>query len=630
MLNYVGYLLILLPLLGSLFFAGYVLVLTWMGKKINKGLIEWAQMFIFASLALSAGVLFFALLGEDFSFAYVADYTDTLLPWYYKITAFWAGQDGSFLFWIFFISFMGCLWSRCSAYRGLEEANKTYFWLFFFSVQAFFLLILCTISNPFELLSPPLEDGRGLNPLLQHPGMIFHPPVLFLGYAGFTIPACLALSVGLSARNEDWLLRIKNWVIFAWIMLTAGIILGAWWSYMELGWGGYWAWDPVENASLLPWLFASALIHTSLVYRRTKALPKTNIFLCALTLIMCFFATFITRSGLIDSLHAFGQGGLGTPFVVLMLLSLLLATLIASNARFEHLNTLSEPWSKQGAIVILTWLLAVIGLVIIMGSLWPVLSKIWSEHSVGLDAGFYNRVCLPLFALIFVLLLYCPWLAWIKSKQMAWKMGSLTILVLIFALVLWWGGNNHILSLVASAFALGVCVSIPAYFWVNKISVRNKRLLGVYSVHFGLALIALGVAFSGPFKQTQESVLALQESIRIADYTVTYQDSSRISHQGLDIHRAKLLVESGSEKLGYLFPERRFYSKFERPFAEASVMPGLVDEIYATVLGLGRSGDLRLQIRVNPMVNWLWIGGTLLCIMALFTFDFRPGQEKSY
>jgi len=624
MLNYAGYFLILLPLLGSLFFVGYALVCNLLGKKENINLIELAQSLILVSLALSSGILFYALLTGDFSLTYVADYTDSMLPWYYKITAFWAGQDGSFLFWTFFIAFMGWIWSRLSTYNTLEAENKTYFWIFFLSVQAFFLLILCTISNPFALVYPPLEDGSGLNPLLQHPGMIFHPPVLFLGYAGFTVPSCLALAVGMSAKNQDWLPRIRNWVIFSWIMLTAGIILGAWWSYMELGWGGYWAWDPVENASLLPWLFASAFIHTSLLNRRTKALPRTNIFLSAVTLLMCFFATFITRSGLIDSLHAFGQGGLGTPFIVLMLLFLLLAALIAAVAKFENSNSLSEPVSKQGMVVVLTWLLAVIGLVIIMGSLWPVLSKIWSQQSVGLDKGFYNRVCLPLFALIFVLLLYCPWLAWIKTKRIAMKIGSLSVLVLVLAFFLWWGGNNHLLSLIASAFAIAICVSMPAYFLINKISLRNKRLLGVYSVHFGLALIALGVAFSGPFKQMQESVLSVGESMKVAGYTITYKDSSRISHKNMDIQRAKLQVEQDSTELGYLFPERRFYKKFDRPFAEASVMPGLVDEIYATVLGLGRSGELRLQIRVNPMVNWLWIGGTLVCIMALFTFDFRP------
>jgi len=627
MLNYTGYFLILLPLLGSLFFAGYTLVFAWLGKEVRTDLLQRSQSLILISLALAAGILFYALLSGDFSFAYVADYTDSLLPWYYALTAFWAGQDGSFLFWLFFIAFMGWIWSLSSAYKGLEPENRKYFWLFFFCVQAFFLLILSTINNPFEILSPAPEDGSGLNPLLQHPGMIFHPPVLFLGYAGFTVPACLALAVGLSAKNEDWLFRIRNWVIFAWIMLTAGIILGAWWSYMELGWGGYWAWDPVENASLLPWLFASAFIHTSLLNRRIRALPKTNIFLCALTLVMCFFATFITRSGLIDSLHAFGESGLGTPFVVLMLLSLLLAALIAVSARFSNFSTLSDPVSKQGMVVVLSWLLAAIGLVIILGSLWPVLSKIWSQQSIGVDAGFYNRVCLPLFALIFVLMLYCPWLAWIKTKRAAIKIGGLSILALTLGLVLWWGGNNHTLSLVAASFSLAICVSLPAYFLISRVSIRNKRHLGVHSVHIGLALIAMGVAFSGPFKQMHETILSLGESMKISGYTITYEDSSRISHNSLDINRAKLLVEKGSKKLGYLYPERRFYEKFNRPFAEASVMPGLVDEIYATVLGLGKNGELRLQIRINPMVNWLWIGGTLVCIMALFTFDFRPRRS---
>lgn len=628
MLNYCGYVLIVLSLAGSLFGAGYAWMCAWRERELNLDYIEKGQKLIASVLLLASAILLWALLSRDLSFAYVADYTDSVLPWYYALTAFWAGQKGSFLLWTLFVSLISWLWMRSLPYQGLDPENKTYFWIFFLSIQGFFLLMLCSASNPFEMLSPPVQEGNGLNPLLQHPGMIFHPPVLFLGYAGFTVPACLALAVGLTARNLDWLFRIRNWVIFSWIMLTAGIILGAWWSYMELGWGGYWAWDPVENSSLLPWLFASAFLHTSLLNRRTRSLPRTNIFLICSTLIMCFLGTFITRSGVLDSLHAFGESELGTPFLFLILTALILNILISLNVKLDKITPLSGLASKQGSIVILIWLLTAIGLVIILGTFWPVLSEIWSEQAIGVNKSFYNRVCLPLFTLIFLLLLYCPWLGWLKTKRIVKKIGILSVGGLLVACILWLGGNSHGLSLISSALALGVCISIPVYFLINKISIKNKRILGVYSVHFGLALIAVGIAFSGPFKQMQRSILDLGEELKISDYTVAYKNFDHISKSSMDIHRVELLVKKGSKKVGYLYPERRFYKNFERPFAEASVLSGIVDEIYATVLGLGNKGELRLQIRINPMVNWIWIGGILMCTMAFFTLQTRSDSKE--
>ena len=318
-----AYICLLFALLASLILGLKAVWELWSGRKLSVNWQERGQVLCSLLIVVASLVLLWALGKRDFSLAYVADYTDSFLSMFYALTAFWAGQQGSFLFWLLVLSLFGLVWGYSAAYKRISPATKAYFWIFFLAIQAFFLFMLTGVSNPFLQVLPAPQEGSGLNPLLQHPGMIFHPPLLFLGYAGFTIPACLAVASWLAEEKESWLVLGRNWVLVPWIFLTAGIILGSWWSYMELGWGGYWAWDPVENASLIPWLASSAFLHTALLGRQRKSLGRSNVLLMGITLILCFFGTYVVRSGVIDSLHAFGNGGVGAPLLLLMLFSLL-------------------------------------------------------------------------------------------------------------------------------------------------------------------------------------------------------------------------------------------------------------------------------------------------------------------
>ncbi len=284
-------LLLLIALLAALGAGAYACLALLTGKKSVLTLIDKANMSI-AGLVIGASVILtIGLITRDYSFKYIYEYVDNTLPIFYTITAFWAGADGSLLFWVLSIAVMGVIFSKLALFEEFTEKTRLYYWLFFMVLQAFFLLLLTCWSNPFMELVPTPADGHGLNPLLRNPGMIFHPPLLFLGYAGFTSPAALALAAYISGELKSWVSFCRNWNILAWIFLTAGIILGCWWSYMELGWGGYWAWDPVENASLIPWLSASAFMHTAIIQIKRKALQRTNVFLMSLTLLLCVFAT---------------------------------------------------------------------------------------------------------------------------------------------------------------------------------------------------------------------------------------------------------------------------------------------------------------------------------------------------
>lgn len=568
-------------------------------------------------LAVSA-VLLQALVVRDYSYVYVRDYTDNLLPMFYAVTAFWAGQNGSFLFWYLCVAVMGWCMIYTPGYSHLDNRTKVYFWILFFLTEIFFLFALTGPSNPFTKLDPVPADGRGLNPLLQNPGMIFHPPLLFLGYAGYTIPCCLALASRLSGNGREWLDLCRNWNIVAWIFLTAGIILGAWWSYMELGWGGYWAWDPVENASLIPWLAGTGFIHTAIVGRTRKTLLRTNVFMVALTFLLCFFATFVVRSGMIESLHAFGGSRMGIPLLVFLVAGLVLTLYVCLVPRKDDPSAIDDFTSRPGMLFLASWLFLCLAGIVFLGVLWPVISSMWSENPVGLDAGFYNRVCLPLFAVLAFIMSVCPWFS---QKSGIGDKAALGVVLgagagtaaVVFAL-----GYRQPLALFSAVSGVMIAVSVVMVF------VRNKGLRsfmpswGAYGVHLGVALMVVGVAFSGPYKVEAEAVLTKGQSMAVGPYEVRFEEL-RHDHgnPAMDTHAAILTVLRDGREVGRLAPEKRLYASFQQStFAEVSVIPSLGEEIYSTLLGFNEEGAVSLKVSINPLVNWIWIGGTLSCLIA--------------
>lgn len=388
----------LLALLCALGGGGMALLQLWQGRADSLRLIEKAHWVVTGGLLLASALLLHALYWHDFSLQYVASYTDLILPVFYRLTAFWAGQPGSMLFWALAVSLSGSIFACTRACRNLSPATKLWYWTFFYVIMAFFTLILTNWSNPFLMQTPAPADGNGLNPLLQNPGMIFHPPLLFLGYGGFTVPACLALAQALSRRGRcegPWFRLTRPFIILAWLFLTAGIVLGAWWAYMELGWGGYWAWDPVENASLIPWLIGTAALHTLIVEERRGKLGRVNVAMMALTTVSAFFATYLVRSGVIDSVHAFGDGSVGTPLTVFVLAGLAVTFWVACTAPREG-KPLAGLDSREGFLTLVAWVLLALAAIILVATMWPVISKLWTTAPRGLDANFYNRVCLPL------------------------------------------------------------------------------------------------------------------------------------------------------------------------------------------------------------------------------------------
>jgi len=599
------------------------------GASRNPRLAEAIGLVITLLLTAASGILTRALFISDFSVTYVASYTDLALPVFYKLTAFWAGQAGSLLFWAFSVSLCGTIFQLSSSYAHLSAATRHWYWVFYLAVMGFFGLLLCAWSNPFLLSPVTPPDGSGLNPLLQNPGMIFHPPLLFLGYGGFTIPACLALAQALSGTRDrgepSWGVVSRPFTMSAWALLSAGIILGAWWAYMELGWGGYWAWDPVENASLIPWLVATAALHTLIIETRRGKLRAANIFLICLTTLSAFFATYLVRSGVVQSVHAFGSDGVGTPLLLFVLVGTVFCACVARIGRDVRARSLAGLESREGFLVMTAWLLILLAAIILVATMWPVFSS-WFGKSIGLKADFYNRVCMPLFAGLVALLAVCPWLRWDGGLRDR----LLFVLVLgVFAgsmAGLWYFEYRLPTPVLGAAAGTAVLAGMVLLCLKSGVS---RFTLSVCGIHAGVALMAIAIAFSGPYKTEKDLILKAGEKDTVGPYTVTLQKLFVGEGPGFDYLEGQLLVSRDGKKVGILAPQRRIYDKWHSmQFAEASTLFSLGDEIYASLLAVDTQNNVQFRVSLNPFVNWLWIGGALLSLLPFLILGTRRAAQK--
>ena len=591
-------------------------------------LVEKAHWGISLCLLVASACLLHGLYWQDYSLKYVADYTDNVLPLFYRLTAFWAGQPGSMLFWALAVGIMGSIFACTGGYRRLKDTTRLWFWVFFLVIMAFFALLLCVWNNPFIMLDPAPADGNGLNPLLQNPGMIFHPPLLFLGYGGFAVPTCLALAQALSRQPDEtrWFHLTRTITLLAWSFLTAGIVLGMWWAYMELGWGGYWAWDPVENASLIPWLISTAALHTLIVQERRNKLHRVNVALMCLTTISAFFATYLVRSGVVQSVHAFGDGSVGTPLTVFVLGGLLISFWAAFSVPARG-RELAGIVSREGFLVMVCWLLLALSVIILVGTMWPVISLLWTPEPHGLDANFYNRVCVPLGMLIMLLLMVCPWLRWdggLRDASRFWL--ALGAFVASGAAFFFLGYRQPVALLAAAgsvACLAGLLASLP-----TLLGKGGWRAVGAAGLHVGLAVLVLGMAFSGPYKQEYDLLFQNGKGVQQAGaYRVELLEAQQGRAVDHDYLEARLKIYEGDTLLGELKPQRRMYDKFgTMQFSEVDVVPGLGNELYASFLGLDENASVLIRFSVEPLVNWMWIGGTLMCLFPFLML--ARGRKK--
>jgi cytochrome c-type biogenesis protein CcmF len=599
---------------------------------------------VVASLALWKG-----LISHDFNIEYVAAYTSRNLPPYYIVSAFWAGQKGSLLFWAVVLSIFASLAQLLTPRRYSDlmpyVAGVTS------TVVAFFVSVMLFGSNPFERLPFTPADGRGLNPQLQNVGMVIHPPMLYLGYISITIPFAFAVAALLSRRlDTGWIHAIRKWTLVSWLFLSIGITLGMWWAYVELGWGGYWAWDPVENASFLPWLTMTAFLHSVMIQEKRGMLKRWNLGLIVGTFLLSIFGTFITRSGVIASVHSFTQSNVGYFFLGFLVVAAVLSfTLLYT--RWPALQAdvqLESMLSREAAFLFNNLLLVGIAFSVLWGTLFPILSEAVRGTKITVGPPFFNRVNIPLGLLLLALTGIGPLIAWRKASAANLRrqfVGPLASGAVVLTVLLASGVRDlyAVMALALAGFVAGTITqefyrgvrarrrmhgeSAPTAFF--RLIGRNRRRYGGYIVHAGILIYF--VAFAGmAFKVEREATLKPGDSVELRSpfghtYRFTHVGISQYEALNRVVSAATVQVAIDGKPAGLLTSEKRQHvDSFKRPTFEPStevgIRSGLREDLYLVFAGaVDGTEEAVYRFNVNPLVWWVWFGGFVLAFGGIVT-----------
>ena len=635
-------------LLLTLLVSGYAGVVTLLGARrhsstlLASGRNATVLSAVLASVAVSALVAL--LVARDFGVNYVYQHSSSHLPLGYTVSALWAGQEGSLLLWLWLVAGIAVILSlQKRAWSGDQKSLS----VAAVSLTASFLaLVLILASNPFERLPSVPAEGMGLNPLLQNIWMTIHPPILFIGYAAYTVPFALAIAGLVTGEfGSDWLRRVRQWALLAWLFLGAGIVMGGWWAYVELGWGGYWAWDPVENSSLIPWLLGTALLHSLLMQQRQGSVRIWNLWLATGPFLFCIFATFVTRSGIIESVHAFGRSSLGWYFLSFMILSLVLFVVLLHQRRNELVQAQSATaiLSRESGLFFTNLLFTGAALIVLLGTLFPALVELVQGRQAALDASFYQGTVGPVVQIIVLLMGVCPWLAWgVRHSRLRrlWPPLGVGLAVIIVQLIAGFRELSALLSFGVSAFVGISIVSVlcnevasrrqrtdePAVQALFGSLQRNRRRYGAHVVHLGIVLMAIGVTGSTIYQSEVQTTLMPGESTEFQGYRLTYRELLNDRNPEFQRFSAALDVQRGNRRLGTLWPWKDYYPASEQWVSEVAIRSTLREDLYVALAGFERDGLASFQLVINPLVAWLWIGFAML--LAGGCFAWWPASRR--
>jgi cytochrome c-type biogenesis protein CcmF len=611
-------------------------------------LIESAQhaaLGVFVLVTSCFALLTYAFLTFDFSVRYVATNTNLGTPFYYRITAVWGALEGSIILW----TWMLALYTLILIVRHRVGARELYPWALatMLGILAFFLLVMTAAAPPFQRMTPVPADGRGLNPLLEDTGMITHPIALYLGFTGFTVPFAFAMAALITGRIGDtWLVLTRRWTIVAWYFLSLGLLIGGWWSYHVLGWGGYWAWDPVENAAFMPWLTGTAFLHSVMIQERRRMLRLWNISLVILTFGLTLFGTFLTRSGVIASVHAFTQGSIGILF--LSFLALVLLTALGLVAwRWDALRSegeLDSVVSRESAFLLNNVFLVAAAFTVFFGTVFPLLSEAVRGVKVSVGAPFFNQVNIPLFLSLVFLMGVGPLIAWRRASLDNLKRNFLwpVALGIVAAAVAFALGVRSFLAALTFATTVFVAVTIAVDFTratrarlrvgesllpaMGGLLLRHNRRYGGFVVHLGILIIALGVMGSHAWSVQTETTLHRGETAELAGYRFRFDGLSAVEESNHFKVVGAFTVSNG-RVLGVLRPAKKFYPQEQAPIAYVDYRLGLREDLYLVLGDFARDGSqATIKLQVNRLVSWIWIGGIVLTLGALLAI--LPERHK--
>jgi len=609
-----------------------------------------AGVVIFAAVALAALALVVSAFRDDFSIAYIFHHSNRDLPAPYKFATLWSGQEGSLLFWSLLLSGYGLVLRlryktdpRLFAYASVILAG----------VQIFFLAIVNFAANPFGLLAGPLRaDGSGLNPLLQYPEMVIHPPMLYLGYVGFTVPFAFALgALIMKYPGEKWIHITRRWTMVTWGFLTCGIFLGSHWAYSVLGWGGYWGWDPVENASLMPWLVGTAFLHSVMMQEKRGMLKIWNMWLVFFTFWLAILGTFLTRSGIISSVHAFAQSSIGSWFFWFLIITFLVFGVfflinVTSSDHLRSEHRLESIVSRESSFLFNNLLFLLLTLDVLWGTWFPKISELVQGNKVTVGAPFYNRVAIPVALLLLLLTAVGPLLAWRKTsleslkRNFLWpSVASLAItLFVMFAPESWgsvfglkpWREISYFYALMTIFLASLVAFSVASEFYrggrviaektgqgmfasMVQLTHRNTRRYGGYIVHFGVVLVMIG--FSGSaLNQEKEMEMGFGDKMNIGNYQLVCRSYTQDDNANQASEWALIDVYENGKLQRTMSPQRIFYKASQQASTKPDIDQGFKEDLYLVYEGQNDKGQPVIKAHLNPMVIWVWIGAWVMIL----------------
>jgi cytochrome c-type biogenesis protein CcmF len=635
---------------SALVLAIYAVAAAWLGARPRRPeLVASAvrAVWMIAALEVLAAVMLAgALLARDYSFAYVTSHVSNAQAVVYDLTSFWGGMEGSLLLWALILSgyslavVRGLGRDRPRLLPGVVGVCAT--------VSAFFLFMLVAVASPFVTVPFPPADGRGMNPLLLNPWMAIHPPTLYLGFVGLTVPfAIVVAALADGAIEEAGVLLARRWMLWAWYCLSMGLMFGAKWSYVVLGWGGYWAWDPVENAALMPWLVATAFLHSVMIQERRAMLGQWTALLVVLAFGLSIFGTFLTRSGVLSSIHSFTQSPLGAYFLGFLALVMLGAFALVA-WRWEALrsrNQLDAVLSRESAFLLNNVVFLTTAFAVFLGTVFPVISEALTGRRMNVGPPFFDHVVSPLALLLLLLMGVGPLIAWrratladLRSAFLApGASGVLLGLALLAAgirapgAVLAFALCGFVAGTIALEFIRGVRIrrthqdaGAVAALWGLVMS--NRRRYGGYVVHLGILLVFAGITGSSVFSTQRVATLRPGDSVQVARYRITYDGISQATRNGALVVTARLHAFEGARDLGPLDASRNLFLTSSDSTTDVGLRSTPANDLYVILAAWTREGEATLRLLVNPLVMWIWAGGLVLTAGAVIAMlpERRP------
>ncbi len=622
----------------------------WLGRRRLADSARNALIASFFSTLVAALVLVAGFLRNDFSLTYVAGHSSRALPTPYKLSAFWGGQEGSLLLWLLVLNGYAAL----AVWLARKRARDLVVWVtpVLGGIAVGFAWLLVAVSSPFDVGAAP-ADGSGLNPSLQNPYMVIHPVALYLGYVGLAVPFAFAMGALLSGRTDErWIVATRRWTIIAWTALGVGQLLGAHWAYVEVGWGGYYAWDPVENAALMPWLAATAFLHSVMIQEKRGMLRVWNVILVSLAFCLSLFGTFLTRSGVVTSIHSFTESSIGPWFLGFIVVAVVFSVgmiwlrlpLLRTTSKLESLV------SREAAFLYNNLLLVALCLTILWGTAWPMVSEAVRGESVVVGRPYFDFF-LRIFGLPLLLLMgIAPLIAWRRAslrgllRTFAWPAGvALATGVLLIAL----GAGSSIPGLVAYTFSAFVLATIALEFTrgtqarraltgepvptaFGRLIGRNRRRYGGYIVHAAIVLLAIGVAGSSAYDSVTEGKLTRGQSLSVGGYTLTYRSLGEHDGPNATEVRAVLGVRRGGKDLGTVSAGKNAYSVEQQVSNEVGIRTDYLtgEDLFVIAEQVDDNGAVFFRIFVKPLVNLIWLAGFVFVLGSVITLWPDAREER--